>query len=727
MATAPAPWDSDPVVSGAQPAPAVSASPDAPWESDPTVQTGGTRTITQINGKPLPHPIEVPVDASDEDVRRIALQHGLQVDPNSVVLNSQQQPQESLADQILDNAKNDVAGIAQGVAALPDMAAGAAGKIMSIIPNLIGHALELGGHTDAAKWIQDTVTHNLANPVQLGDVVEKVAPTPDTTSGHVNRLVGQLVGSAAAFPQETVENAVTSLVGDAPKAVVEPAAVATGASPDAAPDYVKLARDLNIRRTPATASRTGVATVAQSGLGALPGGTPVAAGTAREISDLGNAAKGVAESVGNVSSRQGAGEAVAEGAQEYAANSKTEGKSLYAQRDQLIGGPKTPVPTDQTKAALDDISSRFPTSPAIEQLREHPAIRAIADALPDESGQPLTLGEVTEALSHVRGVVRNLSAQTLNGKATAPVLSRVKQVEQGLEDDVVNAARNADIAAGRTPGAPGSAVAAQQQADAFWADRSAALNGSLKRPLQSAADDTKVSGEAVYNQVANDMDAKSGNLARLRDTWFRLPDEAKSTFAATKIDDLGRASPGNQNDLGNAWSFQNFLTNLNKLSPQARNIVFGPKADTQLQQIATYANRLRQLDRARNFSNTAKNYFAGAFMATVGGAVMHGDLGTAAEAAMALPATWGGAKLLLSSPAMRDWTAQAMKAMTLGNGANREVALKVLTAKLSRVAATSPAVAAQAKGLQEAITNAANENLHAAAASTGSQQPNSQN
>jgi hypothetical protein len=228
-----------------------------------------------------------------------------------------------------------------------------------------------------------------------------------------------------------------------------------------------------------------------------------------------------------------------------------------------------------------------------------------------------------------------------------------------------------------------------------------------------------MSGEAVYNQVAGDMDQKSGNLARLRDTWFRLPDEAKSTFAATKIDDLGRATPGNQNDLGDAWSFNTFLTNFNKLSPQARNIVFGAQSDAQLAKIATYANRLRQLDKARNFSNTAQKYFAGAFMATVGGAVMHGDLGGAAEAAAAIPATWGGAKLLLSTPAMRDWTAQALSALNTGN----ETALKVLTKRLGVIAGAQPAIANQATGLQKAILSAANDNVRSLAASGRQQNP----
>lgn len=569
----------------------------------------------------------------------------------------------------------------------------------------------------------------------IGGVYDGLQGAGNADGGIGNRIAGGVAGAAegaaggyglTAAGQAVVEHAPqiwagirAPLTADA-AGQVEPSPEVVGA-----PDYVQIARDLNIQRTPATNSGTGFATVAQSGLGALPGGSPVAAGTDREVSDLATAAKNVATGVGNVSDRQGAGEAVAQGAQQYKAASRLQANSLYGQRDALIGGPNTPVPTDQAAAAIQDMAAKFPTSPAIQQLREHPAIRAIADALPGQNDQPLTLGEVTEALSHVRGVQRNLAATSVT---TGPVLARVNQLEQALENDVKTAASKADIAAGRVPGADGSALKAQNDADAFYADRAAALNGALKRPLQSAADDTKVSGEAVYNQIYGDMNQKSGNLSRLRDTWFRLPEQAKSTFAATAIDDLGRAAPGAQNDAGNAWSFQSFLTNINKLSPQARNIVFGAKADAQLNQVAAYANRLRQLDRARNFSNTAQKYFAGAFMATVGSAVMHGNLGTAAEAAAALPATWGGAKLLLATPKMRDWTVQAMKAISsAAQGQNNETAFRVLTNRLGSIAASEPSIADQALGLQRHLMQAVNDNsAHIAAASDDKKQKRAQ-
>lgn len=532
---------------------------------------------------------------------------------------------------------------------------------------------------------------------------------------------GAVYGAGSAGPGNRVEGAAIG----APLAVVTDAvlpalkAVIPGAKSVAkAPNYRELAQQLGIKRTPATASKTGVATVVQSGLGAFPGGGPIAQGAQREVADLGNAARGVAEGVGPVTSRQGAGEAVAQGAQAYKASSGAEGKTLYQQRDAAMGGSDAPVSLDNTKKQVADFAQQFQNSPALQQLREHPVIRKITDALGQASddGQ-VTLGQATEALSHVRGVLRNLKAT--NG-ASPVVTSRVASMEQALEDDVMNGARAADQAMGREPGAPGSAVKAQQDADAFWADRSAALNGSLKKAIQSAGDDTKVSGEQVYNQVSGDMDAQSGNLARLRDTWFRLPEEAKSTFAATKIDDLGRATPGQQNATGDAWSFHTFLTNLNKLSPQARNIVFGSNADSQIQKIASYADRLKQLDRMRNFSNTAQKYFAGAFMATVGGAVMHGDIGTAAEAAMALPATWGGAKLLMSTPAMRDWTARALKVIPTGN----EGAMRGLTQKLGAIAKSNTAIAPQVLGLQKSILSAVNDNaLRGVAASPNPNAP----
>jgi hypothetical protein len=141
--------------------------------------------------------------------------------------------------QLIDNTVNDVAGIAQGAAALPDMAAEGVGKVMSAIPNLISQGLKSAGHGDAAKWIQDNITHPLANPVQVGNIVEGISPTPDTDAGKVNRFIGQMVGGAVALPESAIKSVVGKIVGEVPKAIQ--------VVPAAPPNIVSEAKDAGVR------------------------------------------------------------------------------------------------------------------------------------------------------------------------------------------------------------------------------------------------------------------------------------------------------------------------------------------------------------------------------------------------------------------------------------------------------------------------------------------------
>jgi hypothetical protein len=47
----------------------------------------------------------------------------------------------------------------------------------------IGYGLDKLGYKGAAESAYG-MAHDLANPFQIGDAVEKIAPTPDTTSGR---------------------------------------------------------------------------------------------------------------------------------------------------------------------------------------------------------------------------------------------------------------------------------------------------------------------------------------------------------------------------------------------------------------------------------------------------------------------------------------------------------------------------------------------------------------
>lgn len=492
----------------------------------------------------------------------------------------------------------------------------------------------------------------------------------------------------------------------------------------AGPDVAGLARDIGVHATPATLGPVG--RIIQKGFAQLPGADAVVGkANAREVTDLAAATDRVADSLGTATNRDAAGGDVAGGASQWAQAQDDTAEELYKTRNRLMGGDDAPLPTPLTAKALADLKARYPNSPAMVDLMTHPAVRQIEAALPDApstaaspilkaDGTPFTntvtppslnLDEATTALSYIRRAERRLDA---NPDVDPDLARGVSNVKQALNADLRTAAAKADKLAGRDPLADGSALASHNAADQTYAGMMGATKrgGALNRAVSSADDPIKVSAESVYNQLSNDMLAKSGNLARLRDMFFRLPQDAKGSFAATKISELGGPGP--------EWSFNKFVTNWNAMSPQARNIVFGTEANKSLDKIFQYARQLQQTEKGRNFSNTASGMFAGAYNGAIIGSIMKGEPAEAAMAAATAPVFAGAAKLFVSTPAMRNWTASVLKTMAnkvMPDGV-REKSLQSATGRLSAIAAGNPTIAGQVHALQQHLWQAANDNAH---------------
>lgn len=470
------------------------------------------------------------------------------------------------------------------------------------------------------------------------------------------------------------------------------------------------AERLNINSTPA-ATGGAMSRGLQMAYGNLPGSSAaVESAAARETGDLANAARTVANDLGPVSNPKGAGKALSRGAGAWQRVTKAEAQRLYGERDKLMGGPDVPIVMAESRAAIDSFAQRFPNSPVLATLRESPAVRRLEKAMPDKG--VLTLKESTELLSEARAALRNARRK---GDATPAMEKRIADVEQAIENDVMNAARQVDQAAGRTTG---GAADAQMTADKYYRNRAILKSGALKLPLSSRTDDVLASSESVYRDLSGDMAEKGGNFAKLQATWKALPTGAKRNFAATKFDEMGKATNGQQNADKTAWSFNTFLTNYSSLNADARKLVFGGQED-KIRDIATYAERLRQVDKSRNFSNTAKNTIAGAFMTVLGGALWKGDVQTAAATVAAVPAAWGSAKLFLSTPAMRAWTARALKATQQAANTGNAAPLKSLTGQLAGVAAREPAISGDVISLQNYLAAKFSESPSRAAATPG--------
>jgi len=111
-------------------------------------------------------------------------------------------PRKSLARQLGDSVVSNVAGAAQGAASLPDafIQAGAGG--LRMLNTAVGvpseYLAERMGNTRGAEAMRrDRLAQDraLANPVTIGGMIEKVAPTPQDSAGQWARFGSQMIGA----------------------------------------------------------------------------------------------------------------------------------------------------------------------------------------------------------------------------------------------------------------------------------------------------------------------------------------------------------------------------------------------------------------------------------------------------------------------------------------------------------------------------------------------------
>jgi len=625
---------------------------------------------------------------------------------------------------VFDIIKNDVVGLAKGVAQLPDAIADAGEATQYYIGRGLGRTVEGGlravGADRAANSVRgftDRGTNAILASPNLNEMMERDNPTPEWDKGA--RFASEIVGSVVS-PFNKLANAPT--LTRTQKTVQQARVPARRVAPPSKSEpIINVASRLGVRPTPATTGG-GVAGAFQTGLGSLPGaGSSVGKAMNREVDDLGAAAGRVARELGPVSTPQAAGEALAQGGAQYSRETAKAGGALYQARDALIGGKDAPVILGSAAKEAQDFAQQFPNISAT--LFEHPAIQKLVKAMPDGPEPTLTLGEATDALSHIRGALRNAER---SNTITGPMKARITAFEQAIEGDVMRAAQASDAIAGRTGVA--TAQAAQRNADRFWAIKRATERGPLKKALASYGDDVTVSGESVFKAMVGDMNRQGGNIKRFGRTWKAMPQNARDTFAATAFDELGRGKPGASSAIPESirgaigltddvaeggWSFNTFHTNYSAMSPEARKLAFGGKGvDQQIDDIARYASRLKELDRSRNFSNTARATMAGAYVSLVGGQMLSGDFEGAGKSALAIPMLALAGKGFMSSAPGRLWVRNSLRSLVQQGGTQAgETTLRRLTNQLPVIAVNNPAIRAEATAMFRALNDKTGEAL----------------
>lgn len=376
--------------------------------------------------------------------------------------------------------------------------------------------------------------------------------------------------------------------------------------------------------------------------GPTSGGVMVRAAE-RQADDIGRGLQARADQFFPNASAERAGRAIEKGSQAFAGNVKATRRALYWQADQLIPDTTT-LPLTRTQQALQALTT--PTvgaesttaamiNPKIAELAKNVGEDLLAARSGGSGGLPYTA--VKDVRSRIGEALSDFSLTT--DKPTA----EYKRLYAALSQDMEDAARQQGPAAQR----------AVKRANNYFKTSQDRIE-QVERVI-----DRNGGPEKVYNAV---MAGTRDGGTTLRAVMQSLPSEGQRAVTGAAIKRMGLATPGNQDVAGEAFSAQTFLTNWNKVSPEAKRALFdrhGPAFVKQMDRIASVAERIRDGSKVfANPSGTANKGLAYTYAGSLAGSLLTGQVGAFA----ALVGGGAGSNVLaraMTNPKFVGWLAKA--------------------------------------------------------------------
>lgn len=353
-------------------------------------------------------------------------------------------------------------------------------------------------------------------------------------------------------------------------------------------------------------------------------------------------------------------------------------------RVEQVVGANTPVPVTESVVRSGQLTTPIPGAEATSSNFINPRITKInRDLTADSGGRPAQVinsqiilpngqpasqtvipavpaqGVPFSALKELRTKIGK-EAQS-NAIMGTPEQADFKQLYGAMSQDMKNGVALADLKNGTLPAAAGSATTALNRANTYYSramNRADDLNPIANRNTP----------EGAYGAVAKSLESGPTVYERLRNA---VTPATRQKVAATVIDDLGKAAPGQQGADGDAWSPRAFLTNYNRLDPNARTELFkripgGEKLAADLHDVAKAADMVS--DASKVWANPS---------GTTAAAVSRGTLWTLTAGAFFQPflagMTAGGLALgnqasqrFLLNPKFVGWLAKAPKVSPAG-------------------------------------------------------------
>ena len=247
--------------------------------------------------------------------------------------------------------------------------------------------------------------------------------------------------------------------------------------------------------------------------------------------------------------------------------------SLYDDVDQHVN-TNAPASLDSTQAFLSQKGAPIPGAEATSELLSSPFLNKVRTALTSdlESGAGLPYSTVKALRSRVGEKINSMSLIDDVSKGD------LKRLYGALSDDLTRFAENQGPAAARSA----------TRANNFY-------KGGIRRVEDIERVVNKNGGpEKIFQGVI--AGTKEG-ATTLRTVMKSLKPEEQRMVSAAVVRRMGKATPGQQDVSGEAFSVETFLTNWAKLSPEARGTLFGrfgPEFKKNMDSLASLASNIRQ-------------------------------------------------------------------------------------------------------------------------------------
>ena len=400
----------------------------------------------------------------------------------------------------------------------------------------------------------------------------------------------------------------------------------------------------------ATQSRTLQA--AETGLSNVIGGSGLMARRAEAQSKaLEDSVQRLSQELAPDATGWGAGEAITRGVNAFKDSIKTTQKQLYGKLDEFIPA-NTPVSVNRTQEALKALNEGIEGAPNLSQFFRNAKIGNIERAmLKDVEGA--TLANIAPGMSST-GVAP--AAGQLPYQAIQKLRTLVGQEisENSLTSDVPRSKWRALYAA-LSDDLGTAAEAAGPQAQQAWSRANQYTKGSMQRLDQLESIVNREAPERVFKAATSGLADGGTQIHRLMKS---MPEENRREVAAAVLQRLGRARNSAQNEMGDAFSAETFLTNLAAMSGPARTALFANSGFPGLRQkIETMgkmaANRREGSQVFANPSGTARQTNLTAWGSGLAAALATGSPHGIALALGIPTASAVGAKLVTSPRAVR--------------------------------------------------------------------------